>query len=216
MARRSIDYPMSVKLLLVFALAEFLLSLTPGPAVFLVVSQGMKFGFKPSLRGILGILTGNTTYFALSAFGLGTLLLASVTLFQIIKWLGVAYLIFIGLRMVLSRNESKEKDERLITSRRSLRLFSQGLITQLSNPRAVVFFTALLPQFISPGRGMFQQFIVLGLVSIMVESPVLVSYGWLAERGGALIPQRFSTLPDRIAGGFLIGAGLGLAAMRRT
>jgi homoserine/homoserine lactone efflux protein len=206
---------MSLKLLLVFAIAEFLLTLTPGPAVFLVVSQGMKAGFKPSLRGILGILTGNATYFALSAFGLGALLLASITLFQIIKWLGVAYLIFIGLRMLLSSNESKETDESSITSRRSLKLFSQGLVTQLSNPRAVVFFAALLPQFISPGRAMFQQFIVLGLVSIIVEFPVLASYGWLAERGGSLIPQRFSTLPDRIAGGFLIGAGVALASMRK-
>jgi homoserine/homoserine lactone efflux protein len=162
---------MSLKLLLVFAIAEFLLSLTPGPAVFLVVSQGMKAGFKPGLRGTFGILTGNAIYFALSALGLGALLMASATLFQITKWLGVAYLIFIGLKMLVSKNESKETDARVTTSRRSLKLFSQGLVTQLSNPKAVVFFTALLPQFVSPGSGMFWQLIVLGIVSITVEFP---------------------------------------------
>lgn len=206
---------MSVKLLLVFAVTELLLSLTPGPAVFLVVSQGMKAGFKPSLRGTLGILTGNAVYFALSALGLGALLLASATLFQAIKWLGAAYLIFVGVRMLISKSESLEVGERAVMSRRSLKLFSQGLITQLSNPKAIVFFTALLPQFITPGERMFEQFLILGLVSIAVELPVLAAYGWAAERGGKLIPERFSSLPDRIAGVFLIGAGVGLASMRK-
>jgi homoserine/homoserine lactone efflux protein len=89
---------MSFKLLLVFAMTEFLLSQTPGPAVLLVVSHGMKVGFRPSLRGTLGVLAGNAIYFVLSALGLGALLLASATLFQAIRWLGAAYLVFIGLR----------------------------------------------------------------------------------------------------------------------
>ena len=78
---------MSVKLLLVFAFTEFLLSLTAGPAVLLVVSQGMMAGFRLSLQGAVGILTGNAIYFFLSALGLGTLLLASASLFQFIKQL---------------------------------------------------------------------------------------------------------------------------------
>jgi threonine/homoserine/homoserine lactone efflux protein len=213
---------MSLKLLLVFAISEFLLSLTPGPAVFLVVSQGMHTGFRSSLRGTAGILTGNAIYFTLSALGLGALLIASATLFQIIKWLGIAYLILLGIRMLVFTNEVKGGNGRRATSR--LALFTQGLVTQLSNPRAIVFFTALLPQFISPasrepgwlpGAGMAAQFIVLGLVSIAVEFPVMASYGWLADRGGSLIPERFSSLPARVAGGFLISAGVGLALMRR-
>jgi len=206
---------MSIKLLLVFAVTEFLLSLTPGPAVFLVVSQGMKAGFKPSLRGTLGILSGNAIYFALSALGLGALLLASATLFQVIKYVGAAYLIFIGVRMLISRSETQKADEQSVAPGRSLRLFSQGLVTQLSNPKAIVFFTALLPQFVTPGEAMFEQFIVLGLASIAVEFPVLAAYGWVAERGGKLIPERFASLPDRVAGVFLIGAGVGLAAVRK-
>lgn len=206
---------MSIKLLLVFAVTEFLLSLTPGPAVFLVVSQGMKAGFRPSLRGTLGILSGNAIYFALSALGLGALLMASATLFQIIKYLGAAYLIFIGVKMLISKSETPNSDEPAALPNRSLRLFSQGLITQLSNPKAIVFFTALLPQFVTPGEWMFQQFIVLGLVSIAVEFPVLAAYGWVAERGGKLIPEKFASLPDRVAGVFLIGAGVGLAAVRK-
>lgn len=205
---------MSLKLLLVFAVTEFLLSLTPGPAVLLVVSQGMTAGFKPSLRGTLGILTGNAVYFVLSALGLSALLMASATLFQLIKWLGIAYLILTGIRMLVISGESEQMER--VEKRRSLKLFSQGLITQLANPKAIVFFTALLPQFVSPGGKMFEQFVALGIVSIAVEFPVLVSYGWLAQRGSTLIPERLSSLPQRIAGGFLIGAGIGLATLRRT
>lgn len=206
---------MSIKLLLVFAVTELLLALTPGPAVFLVVSQAIKAGFKPGLRGTLGILLGNAIYFALSAFGLGALLMASATLFQVVKYLGAAYLILTGVKMLISKSETLNVGERTVTPKRSLRLLSQGFITQLSNPKAIVFFTALLPQFITPGKAMFEQFMVLGLVSIAVEFPVLVTYGWLAERGGKLIPERFASLPDRVAGVFLIGAGVGLAAVRK-
>lgn len=210
---------MSLKLILVFALTEFLLCLTPGPAVLLVVSQGVTAGFKPSLRGALGILTGNAIYFFLSALGLGALLLASATLFQITKWLGIAYLILTGIRMLVSRGEAETPADATvaatITRDRSLKLFSQGLLTQLANPKAIIFFTALLPQFVSPGGRVFGQFLLLGIVSIAVEFPVLMSYGWLAQRSSRLIPERLSSLPQRTAGGFLICAGVGLASMRR-
>ena len=209
---------MSIKVLIVFAVTEFLLSLTPGPAVFLVVSQGMRAGFKRSVRGTLGILTGNAIYFALSALGLGALLTTSAALFQVIKYLGAAYLVFVGIKMLMSGNErtGEEEERRAVRLNRSLKLFWQGLITQLSNPKAIVFFTALLPQFVATDANVFGQFLLLGVVSIAVEFPVLLAYGWMAERGGEFIPERFTSLPDRIAGVFLIGAGLGLASMRKS
>jgi threonine/homoserine/homoserine lactone efflux protein len=207
---------MSLRLLLLFAITEFLLSLTPGPAVLLVISQSMKNGFRLSLRGAAGILTGNAIYFVLSALGLGALLLASATLFQIIKWVGAAYLIFIGLRMLLANKHPEDAHQDMIKPKRSVKLFSEGLVTQLSNPKAIVFFSALLPQFVSPGGNVLEQFMILGMISVAVEFPVLLIYGWAAERGSRLIVKgKFSTWPDRIAGGFLIGAGVSLAAVRR-
>src|SRR5688572_24138007 len=102
---------MSLRLLAVFTITEFLLCLTPGPAILLVVSQGMRSGFSSSLRGAAGILTGNTIYFVLSAFGLGALLMASSTLFQIIKWAGAGYLVIIGLKMLLSKRRNDDATE---------------------------------------------------------------------------------------------------------
>ena len=207
---------MDFNLLLIFAVTELLLSMTPGPAVLLVISQSMKFGFAASIRGMLGILTGNAIYFALSAAGLSALLIASARLFEIIKWVGAAYLVYVGIRMLIAKGDAQAAADQAALPRRGLRLFSQGLITQLSNPKAVVFFTALLPQFVSPGAHVFEQFLVLGITSITVEFPVLLAYGLIAERGVSLLPKgRLSMLPDRVAGAFLIGAGIGLATMRK-
>jgi homoserine/homoserine lactone efflux protein len=207
---------MTFKLWLVFAATEFLLSMTPGPGVLLIISQGMKFGGRASIKGTLGIQTANTLYFILSAAGLGALLLASAQLFQIIKWIGVGYLIFLGIKMLLSKGELSERLEQASSRKISRKLFSQGLITQLANPKAIVFFTALLPQFIAPGENVLLQFFILSMTAIVVEFPVLAIYGWVAERGRRLIPKgRFAALPDRIAGMFLIGTGIGLAAIRK-
>jgi threonine/homoserine/homoserine lactone efflux protein len=206
----------STRILLVFAVTEFLLCLTPGPAVLLVVSQGVRSGFKSSQKGMAGILTGNAIYFALSSLGLGALLMSSANLFQTIKWAGAAYLVFIGLKMLFAKRAVASAVDPAIEARPSIRLFSEGLVTQLSNPKAIVFFSALLPQFLSPNGGLLEQFAILGIVSLAIELGVLLTYGWAAERGSKLIFKgRFSVLTDRIAGGFLIGAGLGLAATRR-
>lgn len=206
---------MSIKLLLVFAATEILLCLTPGPAVLLVVSQSVRSGFNSSQRGMLGILAGNSVYFVLSALGLGALLLSSATLFQAIKWVGAAYLVFIGLKMLLAKKSMLESNENSIEAIPSMRFFSQGLITQLSNPKAIVFFSALLPQFVTSDTQVAEQFAILGVVSLAIELCVLMSYGWAAERSSRLISKgKFSLVTDRIAGGFLIGAGFGLAVSR--
>jgi homoserine/homoserine lactone efflux protein len=208
--------PLSLRLLLLFAITEFLLCLTPGPAVLLVISQAVKSGFDSSLKGAAGILAGNAIYFVLSALGLGALLMSSAILFQIIKWAGAAYLVFIGLRMLLTKETATGDQPFVQTPKRALRLFSEGLITQLSNPKAIVFFSALLPQFVSPDGSILEQFAILGIVSLAIELVVLVSYGWAAERGSRMILKgRFVLITDRVAGGFLVCAGLGLASTRR-
>jgi homoserine/homoserine lactone efflux protein len=204
-----------LKLILVFALTEFMVSLTPGPAVLLIVSQGVTDGFKSSLRGILGIETGNAIFFVLSALGLGAVLAASANLYQVLKWLGACYLVFIGIRMLITKGDSGAATSGPARSQRSLRLFSTALITQLANPKAIVFYSAILPQFVSANRGVVTQFLLLGVVSIAVEVPVLMAYSWLAGRGGRLLPQRLLSLPERVAGVCLIAAGAGLASMRR-
>jgi homoserine/homoserine lactone efflux protein len=202
---------MSLMHLLLFAATELLLSLTPGPAVLLVVSQGMRRGASVSRRGAAGILTGNAIYFALSAAGLGALLLASKRVFDVLQFAGAAYLVLLGVKMLFW--PSREEVGLEVSEVRGTKAFLQGLLTQLANPKAIVFFTALLPQFVDPARPVAKQFVILGVISILVELPVLLLYGYAADRGRAIY-GRHAPLVERLAGACIIVAGAKLAAMR--
>lgn len=204
---------MTITAFLLFALTEFFLSLSPGPAVFLIVSQGIRGGFRSSVAGTLGILVGNATYFALSALGIGAVLVASQTLFLIIKWCGAAYLIFLGAQLLYNsfQNADNQPDEESVEQPRG-RLFRQGLLMQLANPQAILYFVALLPQFMDVRAAPLPQLLALGFISIFIEFPILLGYGWLAERGGYVLRRgRFAQWIDRVGGAFLIGAGVKLA-----
>ena len=198
--------------LLLFAATELLLSLTPGPAVLLVVSQGIRRGFRSSTRGAAGILTGNAIYFVLSAAGLGALLLASKRVFDVLQIAGAAYLVLLGLKMLV-KPSPVQADVPVTANEGHAGSFVQGLFTQLANPKAIVFFTALLPQFVDPTRAVAMQFVVLGVISILVELPVLLMYGFAADRGRARYGKH-APLFERLAGACLIAAGAKLAAMR--
>jgi len=203
--------PMSPAHLLLFAATELLLSLTPGPAVLLVVSQGMRRGARISRRGAAGILTGNAIYFALSAAGLGALLLASKRVFDVLQLAGAAYLVLLGAKMLLWPSRAEIGAQAI--EDRGTGAFMQGLLTQLANPKAIVFFTALLPQFVDPSQPVAMQFVILGVISILVELPVLLLYGYAADRGRAIYGKH-APLVERLAGACLIAAGAKLAAMR--
>lgn len=213
---------MSLEIWLLFVASELLLCLTPGPAVLLVVSQGMRHGFGASAAGSTGLLSINALWFVLSAVGLGGLLMTSATLFGAVKWAGAAYLVYLGLRTVLAtfrRNEERDDGKHVRAAREPIdrrRMFSQGLLTQVANPKAVLFFTALLPQFVSPDGNLLAQFAILGLTSVSVEFCVLLAYGWTAERGAWLLDGRAATLFERAGGVLLIFAGAGLTATDRT
>jgi homoserine/homoserine lactone efflux protein len=200
--------------LLLYAATELLLCLTPGPAVLLIVSQGIRRGFRSSTRGAFGILTGNGFYFLLSAAGLGALLIASKRVFDVLQIAGAAYLMLMGLKMLVKPGRV---DDRAADNAGPVPgetgSFLQGVLTQLANPKALVFFTALLPQFIDPTRPVAMQFFILGVISTLVELPVLLMYGYAADRGRARYGKH-APLFERLAGACLIAAGAKLAAMR--
>src|SRR6478752_1733814 len=124
-----------------FVPTELVLCLTPGPAVLLVLATALRRGPRASIASTLGILAANTIYFALSATGLGAVLLASYRIFFLVKWAGAAYLIYLGVRALVSKADTIDKPEAAAGAGRSFqRLFMDGLLLQLSNPKAIVFF----------------------------------------------------------------------------
>jgi homoserine/homoserine lactone efflux protein len=202
-------------LLVLFIVTETLLCLTPGPAVLLVLSQALGGGMRVSLGASLGILAGNTLYFLLSATSVGALIVASPTVFIILKWLGAGYLVWLGIGALRGTAPAFAVAADADRSPSLLRRVGQGFFVQTTNPKALLFFTALLPQFIDPALPVARQIAVLGLASIVIEFGVLSLYGILAGRASRIATRpRFAALTGRLSGGALIAAGCGVAFLK--
>jgi homoserine/homoserine lactone efflux protein len=208
---------MTWQIWLFFVMTEAVLSVTPGPAVLFVLSQAIKRGPAKSVWGSCGILSANTAYFALSATSLGAVIVASYKLFFLVKWVGAAYLVYLGVSSFVGKHQVLSLPDERIELRSGPRILRDGFVLQAANPKALLFFTAILPQFIDAHRNVAFQILVLGISSIVVEFAILFTYGELAGRALATARNpRFEKITNRIAGSLLIGAGLGLARLRRT
>jgi threonine/homoserine/homoserine lactone efflux protein len=195
---------------LAFCVTETLLCLTPGPAVLFVVSVALARGMRPGLVASLGILAANVLYFALSATGIAAVVLASNELFTLLKWAGAGYLIWMGLRMLFSRSAAAEAPE----PRPVHHAFLRGLVVQGANPKALVYFVALLPQFIDPTGPVVPQILLLGVSSVVIELAVLTLYVAFAVRARRLAGSRLAGPLERVGGAFLVAAGARLALVR--
>jgi homoserine/homoserine lactone efflux protein len=202
---------------LLYLVTEFFLTLTPGPAVMLVWAQGLKYGSRPSWMGTLGISSANLIYFVLSALGLGAIIMAAGDLFTYIRIAGAVYLVFTGARMILDSLKFKVPPVAQINAVTDLRrAYLQGFITQIANPKAIIFFVALLPQFIDQQRNITLQFTILASTTIIMETFILMFYGWFAAHGKRWLGKHnlVNRWQDRIAGSILIGLGINLLFMK--
>lgn len=201
---------MTLQVWLLFCMTETVLCLIPGPAVLFVVSVAISRGIRPGLSAALGILSGNVLYFALSATGVAAVLIASSSLFNLLKLVGAGYLIWLGLRMLLMRAGEPAG----IPATPDRRILLRGFLVQTSNPKALVFFLALLPQFINPESAVAWQILILGASSVLIEFLVLGVYIVLAARARQLAGARLAGPIERIGGGFLVAVGTHLAIFR--
>lgn len=199
-----------------FCLTETLLCLNPGPSTLLVLSVALTRGQVAGLRATLGVLAANAVYFTLSASGLAALHALSAEAFLAIKWAGAAYLIWLGARMLVRSFRTPAADAPAEPAAPASRAFWQGFTAQAANPNLLVYFTAILPQFVDAAQPLAGQVAILALSSFVIEFAVLSGYAALAARAGRRAAPRFRRVAERLAGGLLIAAGAGLAALRRA
>ena len=212
--------------ILLFLAAGLLLNLTPGPDVMFIVANAVRAGARAGVMAALGITAGCLVHVGAAALGVSALLAASSAAFGVLKWLGVVYLVWVGVHMLRSalrsnapikiaaRADQKSAGSPFDSQPRLKTVFRRGFLTNVLNPKVALFFLAFVPQFIAPGTAQTAWvFLVLGL--LFTVNGLLVCIGWAlaaawaARRAGAL--QRATRWLDGVAGGLFIAFGIKLA-----
>jgi threonine/homoserine/homoserine lactone efflux protein len=193
----------------VFSLASLALLVVPGPSVLYIVTRGITQGRKAGLASVLGVHVGTTFHIAAATLGLSALLMRSIVAFNIVKYAGAAYLVYLGIRRLLDDDGPVQTD--WVQARSLARIFRQGIVVNVLNPKTALFFLAFLPQFVDVEKGsvplqmlvLGSIFIVLGLISdgtyALVSS--LIGNRLRASRG-------FARRERLLSGGVYLGLGV--------
>jgi homoserine/homoserine lactone efflux protein len=202
---------MNYHLFFAFFAIAVVLYLTPGPVVTLVVTTGARSGIRAALLTVAGGVAGNAVLLACIAFGLSWILQRSVEIFDVLRWVGAAYLIWLGVMAW------RHPDAVTATARRGGVHAWRGFVVALTNPKTIAFFTAFLPQFIDPALPAERQLLVMCATSVLLGGVCDSGWGIAAGLGRAwfLKPSRTKLL-NRVSGVVLIGGGIWLSVARRT
>ncbi|MBE3784355.1 LysE family translocator [Vibrio parahaemolyticus] len=200
-----------------YTLAILVLTASPGPSSLLCLSKGVSSGFRLALTTALGSLSAITIILTLSFTGLGVVIASSELVFNIIKWCGAAYLIWLGIQAFRSKQNDFSKSDSAQVSTSHVSAYTSGFIVGSSNPKAIIFFTALFPQFIDPTDSLLTQYAIFAGTFVVFELSWLTFYAllgvktsnWLFEAGRA-------KLFNRLTGGVFISAGVMLSTANRS
>lgn len=182
----------------------------PDTSQLLIISNSIRHGLRRSLYTAAGDLAANCLQMVAAAFGLAAIIATSATAFLWIKWFGVVYLAWIGLQLILAKEDTRSEVAR--TRGTPARLFRQGFVTSMANPFAVVFFGALFPQFIDPAGAVFPQLLALGLTYLVVDGAMLLLWGWLGVRAAGVLKRQSLGLVNKVCGMLMIAAAALLAS----
>ncbi|EPR5524400.1 LysE family translocator [Vibrio parahaemolyticus] len=200
-----------------YTLAILVLTASPGPSSLLCLSKGVSSGFRLALTTALGSLSAITIILTLSFTGLGVVIASSEFVFNIIKWCGAAYLIWLGIQAFRSKQNDFSKSDSAQVSTSHVSAYISGFIVGSSNPKAIIFFTALFPQFIDLTASLLTQYAIFAGTFVVFELSWLTFYAllgvktsnWLFEAGRA-------KLFNRLTGGVFISAGVMLSTANRS
>ena len=194
-----------------FVAAALVLLVVPGPSVLYIVARSIEGGRTAGFVSVLGVQTGAILHIAFATLGLSAILASSAVAFSVVKWLGAAYLVWLGLRQILGRDE--QEDEVAVEPARLSRVFSQGVLVNTLNPKTALFFLAFLPQFVDPSRGAaWTQILLLGATFVILALCSDGLYALLSGTAGGWLRRKMKGASFRrgqrfISGGILIALG---------
>ncbi len=208
---------MDFTLWLAFFAASWAISLSPGAGAVAAMSAGLNHGFRRGYFTTLGLVLGIVTQLVVVALGVGALIAASATAFTVIKWLGAAYLVYLGIQQWRAPAAPVAKSDDAVTLRvRRRDLVLRGWIVNALNPKGTVFLLAVVPQFLDLTRDLDVQYAVIGATLVFTDLVVMAGYTLLASRVLAALraPAHVRTL-NRLFGGLFVAAGVALASIKR-
>ena len=203
--------------LLIFAVVAFVGIATPGPTVLLALTNGTRLGVKASLAGMAGAVLSDFVLIAAVALGLGALLAASEFWFSVVKWVGVVYLTYLGIRMLRSTGTLAVPSEDAPTEHPSGRaVFLRSFLVAVTNPKGYLFFSAFLPQFIIPAEPQLAQYAALAVTFAAIDFVVMLAYAAAGAQAMRWLRAKGVLWLDRLCGGALLALAGSLALYRRN
>lgn len=209
---------MSIESFFVYSVTIFVASIIPGPSMLLALTHGMKYGAKRTIASALGNLSITFLQASISIAGLGAILLASESVFNMIKWVGAAYLIYMGI-VVWRSPTMKISDQPIDQSCNAAplrKMFLQGVFVTAGNPKAIVFFAAVFPQFIDPDSAYMPQFLTIMGTGGFIAFSCFMIYAMCGQTIVAFfLKSPIGKYMNKMIGGTFIAAGIGLASSNR-
>ncbi|MEO3428275.1 LysE family transporter [Pelagibius sp. CAU 1746] len=198
-----------------YLFATVVLILMPGPIVTLVIANSLAYGQRTGLATVAGSTSGNALLVAAGALGLTTLLALAADVFEVLRWAGVAYLIYLGLKQWRAALRA-EAAPGMPATRSARRAFGQAVLVAITNPKTIFFYAAFFPQFIDPALAAGPQLLAMSLAFVAITVLLDGAYALLASRvRGLFASARANRVRHGITGTLLLGTGLGLALARR-
>lgn len=210
---------MSIESWGLFVVSASLLSLSPGPDLIFILSKSLAHGRKIGLAAAAGVCSGAFVHVLAAALGLSAILATSATAFMLVKYVGAAYLIYLGIKALVSGESALVLNEKTRKRASVLTVFRQGMLIDILNPKVAIFFMAFLPQFITAQSGyVIEQTIFLGFLVILIGFAIEAVYVFSAAPLATYLKKhpRFALWLDRAFGGLLVGLGARLATASRT
>jgi len=208
---------MSLTTLLLFTIVALVAIATPGPTVLLALANGSRYGVRRSVPGMLGAVLSDFVLVGAVALGLGALLAASEFWFAVLKWVGAAYLAWLGLRMLRSHGGFEMPVDGTPQAGATARaIFMKSFLVAVTNPKGYLFCSALLPQFIDPAAAQAPQYVTIAIVFASLDFLVMLAYALTGARAVRLLKASATKWLDRGCGGALLALAGSLAFYRRA
>ncbi len=204
---------MSMGILAAFVVACLFLALTPGPNMSLIIANTTAHGLSGGLWTLAGSTTGFSVLVSIAALGMTSIMVLMSEWFDVIRWVGAAYLIYLGARQLYAAY--KGPTEQIVRIPRGGALYMNGLVVSLSNPKVLLFLGAFLPQFVDPAQAPGPQLAVLAALFVATLVTVDLSYTLLLARARRAFTARHTRVLEGVAGGLLLMGGALLATLRR-